>query len=88
MRDRKPDYGLDDDTAQSGHHTLCAAPCRPFEDEGGDIVFEYDKPSTLFGQFGDERVTEVGRYFDWVLEVVLVKTAGQMLLESFGFRRA
>jgi hypothetical protein len=25
----------------------------------GHAVFEYDKPSTLFGQFADERVTMV-----------------------------
>ncbi|ESX51839.1 hypothetical protein X760_31290 [Mesorhizobium sp. LSHC422A00] len=28
----------------------------------GRSFFEYDRPSTLFGQFGDKRVTEVGRY--------------------------
>jgi len=29
------------------------------DDEKGDSVFEYDKPSSLFGQFGDEQVTAV-----------------------------
>src|SRR5215472_5007347 len=33
-----------------------------YEDEGGKGVFEYDKPSSFFGQYGDERVAEVGRY--------------------------
>src|SRR5215469_3268089 len=33
-----------------------------FEDEQGKGVFEYDKPSSFFGQYCDERVTEVGRY--------------------------
>jgi len=30
-----------------------------FEDEQGRGIFEYDKPSSYFGQYGDERVTEV-----------------------------
>jgi hypothetical protein len=42
-----------------------------FEDEQGRGIFEYDKPSSLFGQYGDERVTEVGRYLDDTLEAVL-----------------
>jgi hypothetical protein len=35
-----------------------------FENEQGRGVFEYDKPSSFFGQYGDERVTEVGLYLD------------------------
>lgn len=31
-----------------------------FETENGDVVFEYDRPSTLFGQFGDERIWKSG----------------------------
>jgi hypothetical protein len=42
-----------------------------YEDETGGSIFEYDKPSSLFGQFGDERVTEVGRYLDVSLESAL-----------------
>jgi 23S rRNA G2445 N2-methylase RlmL len=42
-----------------------------FEDEQGHGIFEYDKPSSLFGQFGDERVTDVGRYLDATLEATL-----------------
>jgi len=38
-----------------------------FEDEQGRGIFEYDRPSSFFGQFGDERVTEVGRYLDATL---------------------
>jgi hypothetical protein len=34
-------------------------------------VFEYDKPSSLFGQYGDERVTEAARHTDQVLDTVL-----------------
>jgi hypothetical protein len=45
------------------------------EDEQGKGVFEYDKPSSFFGQYGDERVTEVGRYLDVALEAALRKAA-------------
>jgi uncharacterized protein (DUF302 family) len=62
------------------HHLGAAlyAPLRVvlFETERGQAVFEYDKPSTLFGQMGDERVTEVGRYLDRELEAALIKAAG------------
>jgi hypothetical protein len=47
-----------------------------FEDEQGRGIFEYDKPSSFFGQFGDDRVTEVGRYLDATLETALRKAAG------------
>ena len=46
-----------------------------FEDEQGRGVFEYDRPSSFFGQFGDERVTEVGRYLDATLEAALRNAA-------------
>ena len=46
-----------------------------FEDEQGRGVLEYDKPSSFFGQFGDERVTEVGRYLDAALEAALRNAA-------------
>jgi hypothetical protein len=46
-----------------------------FEDERGKAVFEYDKPSSVLGQFGDERVTEVGRDLDVELETALHKAA-------------
>ena len=46
-----------------------------FEDEQGRGIFEYDKPSSFFGQFGDERVTEVGRYLDATLEAALRNAA-------------
>lgn len=46
-----------------------------FETEAGDVVFEYDKPSTLFGQFEDEKIAEVARYLDHELEAALVKVA-------------
>ena len=46
-----------------------------FEDEQGKGVFEYDKPSSFFGQYGDDRVTEVGRDLDVALEAALRKAA-------------
>ena len=61
-------------------HRLPAALYAPlrvvlFEDEHGRGVFEYDKPSSFFGQYGDERVTEVGLYLDSALETVLRNAA-------------
>ena len=46
-----------------------------YEDETGGSIFEYDRPSSLFGQYGDERVTEVGRYLDAALEAALRNAA-------------
>jgi uncharacterized protein (DUF302 family) len=46
-----------------------------FQDERGNGVFEYDKPSSIFGQFGDDRVTEVGRDLDIELETALRRAA-------------
>jgi uncharacterized protein (DUF302 family) len=61
-------------------HQLPAALYAPlrvvlFENEQGRGVFEYDKPSSFFGQYGDERVTEVGRYLDAALEAALRNAA-------------
>jgi hypothetical protein len=42
-----------------------------FEDEGGRGIFEYNKPSSFFGQYGDKQVTEVGRYLDATPEGIL-----------------
>jgi hypothetical protein len=44
-----------------------------YENEAGHAVFEYDRPSSLFGQFGDERVTAVARELDATLERVLAQ---------------
>jgi uncharacterized protein (DUF302 family) len=59
-------------------HQLPAALYAPlrvllYEDEAGHAVFEYDRPSSLFGQFGDHRVTAVARELDVSLENMLVK---------------
>src|SRR5277367_6509508 len=61
-------------------HQLPAALYAPlrvvlFEDEQGRGTFEYDRPSSFFGQYGDQRVTEVGRYLDAALEAVLLNVA-------------
>jgi uncharacterized protein (DUF302 family) len=61
-------------------HRLAAALYAPlrvilYEEETGGSVFEYDRPSSLFGQYGDERVTEVGRHLDAALEAVLRNAA-------------
>ena len=61
-------------------HQLAAALYAPlrvvlFEDEQGRGVFEYDRPTSLFSQYGDDRVTEVGRYLDATLEAVLRNAA-------------
>ncbi len=42
-----------------------------FENGEGRAVFEYDQPSSLFGQFGDDRVTAVGRELDEQLYTAL-----------------
>lgn len=57
-------------------HVLAAALYAPlrvilYEDARGPAIFEYDLPSSLFGQFGDERVAQVGRELDAELEAVL-----------------
>jgi uncharacterized protein (DUF302 family) len=60
-------------------HRLPAALYAPLRvllyEEDGRVVFEYHRPSSLFGQFGDERVTSVARELDAKLESVLIKAA-------------
>ncbi|GLK85558.1 DUF302 domain-containing protein [Ancylobacter defluvii] len=62
------------------HHLGAAlyAPLRValFETVSGEVVFEYDRPSSLFGQFGDDEVRQFGLYLDRELEAVLLATAG------------
>ena len=56
-------------------HVLAAglyAPLRVFlYEQSYGVFFEYDLPSSLFGQFGDDRVGAVGRELDVELEKVL-----------------
>jgi uncharacterized protein (DUF302 family) len=61
-------------------HRLAAglyAPLRVilYEDEKGASIFEYDKPSSLFGQFDDEQVSAVARALDAALELALRRAA-------------
>jgi uncharacterized protein (DUF302 family) len=44
-----------------------------YEDEQGKTCIEYDKPSSLFGQFGNAQVTEVARMLDHKLEQLVGK---------------
>jgi hypothetical protein len=46
-----------------------------YENDAGHGVFEYDQPSSTFGQFGDERVTAVARGLDAALARALTKAA-------------
>src|ERR1700677_2957924 len=46
-----------------------------YENVAGTATFEYDKPSTLFEQFGDEQVTAVGRELDAELARALRRAA-------------
>jgi uncharacterized protein (DUF302 family) len=61
-------------------HEISAALYAPlrvvlYENAAGRASFEYDRPSTLFGQFGDEQVTAVGRELDAELERALRRAA-------------
>jgi len=61
-------------------HQLAAALYPPirvvlYENDTGHGVFEYDRPSTTFGQFGDEQVTTVARGLDAALERALFGAA-------------
>jgi Domain of unknown function DUF302 len=61
-------------------HQLAAALYPPirvvlYENDAGHGVFEYDQPSTTFGQFGDERVTAVARGLDAAIARALVGAA-------------
>lgn len=63
-------------------HRLAAglyAPLRVilYEDQAGGTVCEYDKPSSLFGQFGDEQVTPVARGLDSALEQAVERAMKQ-----------
>jgi hypothetical protein len=47
-----------------------------YEKADGGSCIEYDLPSSLFGQFGDDRVTEVARGLDVALARALSAAAG------------
>jgi uncharacterized protein (DUF302 family) len=44
-----------------------------YENEDGKTCVEYDKPSSLFGQFGNAKVTEVATMLDRKLEQLVAK---------------
>jgi uncharacterized protein (DUF302 family) len=45
-----------------------------YETEQGKTCVEYDTPSSLFGQFGNAKVTEVARMLDHKLELLVAKS--------------
>jgi uncharacterized protein (DUF302 family) len=44
-----------------------------YENEAGKTCVEYDKPSSLFGQFGNAKITEVANMLDGKLEKLVAK---------------
>jgi len=44
-----------------------------YENEEGKTCVEYDKPSSLFGQFGDSRITPTATMLDRKLETLVTK---------------
>lgn len=61
-------------------HNLAAALYAPlrvvlFETDAGEVFFEYDRPSSLFGQFDDARIQQVGLYLDNELRAALIQAA-------------
>lgn len=68
-------------STQMTRHALAAglyAPLRVvlFENDKGTATFEYDRPSTLFGQYKDARVTAVSRELDQSIYDTLTRAAG------------
>jgi uncharacterized protein (DUF302 family) len=66
---------------QMTRHELAAglyAPLRImlYESAAGTATFEYDLPSTLFGQYGNESVTSVAKELDQKIFAALIKAAG------------
>lgn len=67
-------------STQMTQHELAAglyAPLRIvlYENKMGTSTFEYDRPSTLFGQYGNERVTAVARELDQKIYDALISAA-------------
>ena len=46
-----------------------------YENRAGTATFEYDRPSTLFGQYGNESVTVVAKELDQKISDALIKAA-------------
>jgi uncharacterized protein (DUF302 family) len=47
-----------------------------YEDADGKTCLEYDRPSSLFGQFGDERITPTATMLDRKLEALVAAATG------------
>lgn len=67
-------------STQMTQHQLAAglyAPLRVmlYENEANTATFEFDRPSALFGQYDDERVTRVARELDQEIFDALIKAA-------------
>ena len=66
---------------QMTQHNLAAglyAPLRVlvYEDDRGRTCLEYDEPSSLFGQFNDDRITTVASLLDRKLEDLIAAAVG------------
>ena len=48
---------------------------RVYKQKAGQKIVEYDKPSSLFGQFGEKNVTDVALALDTKLERALAQAA-------------
>jgi uncharacterized protein (DUF302 family) len=46
-----------------------------YENSAGLAALEYDRPSTLFGQYGDERITAIARDLDLKINDLLLRAA-------------
>jgi uncharacterized protein (DUF302 family) len=67
-------------STQMTQHKLAAGLYAPlkvilYENEAGTATFEYDLPSTLFGQYGNESVTAVAKELDQKIADVLIEAA-------------
>jgi uncharacterized protein (DUF302 family) len=47
-----------------------------YENDHGRTCLEYDKPSSLFGQFNDDRITTVASLLDRKLEDLIAAAVG------------
>lgn len=75
------DIGNPNTASKMTRHQLAAAQYAPFrvvlyEDAEGRAVFEYDKPSSLFGQFGDPAVTAIAEGLDRAIERAIAQAVG------------
>jgi uncharacterized protein (DUF302 family) len=62
-------------------HAIAAALYAPlrvllYETDDGKTCVEYDRPSSLFGQFGDDRVTHMAEVLDQKLEALAKAATG------------